>query len=151
MLSTPLKKRTTSKLSFEEEEEGENSVLDLLAKSSTKTEKNEVIMAEEKNFSRGFSNILALNINSYTGGVKDIWHNAKNDFLKNHTVNEYTDASTGDGKLEVVTFPSSVGLAMERSFGGFASKIAQNSGPFIFNFRKYENQPKHRTYLQIDG
>ena len=40
---------------------------------------------------------------------------------------------------------------MERSLGGFASKVAQAEGPFIFNFRRYPNLPKHRTYLQIDG
>lgn len=40
---------------------------------------------------------------------------------------------------------------MERAMGGFSKKVAQGQGPFVFNFHKYENQPKHRTYLQIDG
>jgi hypothetical protein len=31
---------------------------------------------DEKFFAKDFYNILALNINSYTGGVKDIWENA---------------------------------------------------------------------------
>lgn len=40
---------------------------------------------------------------------------------------------------------------MERSFGGFAKRITQHTGPFIFNFKSYPNEEKHRTYLQIDG
>jgi hypothetical protein len=42
-------------------------------------------------------------------------------------------------------------MAAERTFGGFAEKIAQGSGPFYFEFKKYEPKEKHRTYLQIDG
>ena len=40
---------------------------------------------------------------------------------------------------------------MERTFGGFARKVSQSSGPFVFNFKKYSSATKHRTYLQIDG
>jgi hypothetical protein len=40
---------------------------------------------------------------------------------------------------------------MERMIGGFSKKVAQGEGPFSFNFHRYENRPKHRTYLQIDG
>lgn len=42
-------------------------------------------------------------------------------------------------------------MALERTFGGNARKIVQGGGPYVFNFKKYENDPKHRTYLQIDG
>lgn len=59
--------------------------------------------------------------------------------------------STGDGKLEIVSFGSSFGIAMERTFGGFSKKVAQGSGPFSFHFQQYKDKPKHRTYLQIDG
>lgn len=44
-----------------------------------------------------------------------------------------------------------MGIAMERTIGGFGNRIAQDSGPFIFNFRAYPDEEKHRTYLQIDG
>lgn len=33
-------------------------------------------------FAKNYYNILALNINSYTGGVKDIWEKAKDGFLQ---------------------------------------------------------------------
>jgi hypothetical protein len=35
--------------------------------------------------------------------------------------------------------------------GGFANKVYQGSGPFFFNFKKYDPDIKHRTYLQVDG
>lgn len=35
-------------------------------------------------FEKDYYNILALNINSYTGGVKNIWENAKDGFLKKY-------------------------------------------------------------------
>lgn len=44
-----------------------------------------------------------------------------------------------------------MGIALERVFGGFSKKVTQGEGPFIFYFNRYENRPKHRTYLQIDG
>lgn len=58
---------------------------------------------------------------------------------------------TKDGKLEVVCFGSSVGMAMERMISGFATKIIQGGGPYYLSFNRYENVAKHRTYLQIDG
>lgn len=35
--------------------------------------------------------------------------------------------------------------------GGFANRVYQGSGPFFFNFKKYDPVSKHRTYLQVDG
>jgi hypothetical protein len=63
----------------------------------------------------------------------------------------HSQPSYSDGKLEVVSFGSSMGLVLERSFGGFARRITQGGGPFLFTFRRYEKEEKHRTYLQIDG
>ena len=40
---------------------------------------------------------------------------------------------------------------MEKTLGGFAHRVHQGSGLFSFDFKKYEPEIKHRTYLQIDG
>jgi hypothetical protein len=105
----------------------------------------------EKYFGNDFENILVLNIDSYTGGVKGIWEQAGNGFMKSEKNLENKEVSTCDGKLEIVSFGSSIGIAMERTFGGFSEKVTQGEGPFIFNFKREEKKPKHRTYLQIDG
>jgi hypothetical protein len=84
------------------------------------------------------------------GGVKNIWSNAK-EGLKSKGTTKYSTAKTYDGKLEFLAFSSSIGMAMERTFGGFAQKIAQGGGPYQFQFIKYDAKLKHRTYLQIDG
>lgn len=95
-------------------------------------------------------NILALNINSYTGGVKDIWKNAQTMLsIENQEMN-ITPASS-DKILEIVSFDSTIGIASERLFGGFAKKVVQSSGSFKFNFIKYPYDKDHHTFLQIDG
>jgi hypothetical protein len=50
-----------------------------------------------------------------------------------------------------VSFSGSVSIGMEKTFGGFAERVYQGSGPFIFSFKQYSSKEKHRTYLQIDG
>jgi hypothetical protein len=40
---------------------------------------------------------------------------------------------------------------MEKAVGGFANRVYQGEGPFQFRFKQYEQNIKHRTYLQIDG
>jgi len=51
-------------------------------------------------------NLLALNINSYMGGVTDIWKKAKeNDHIPAKTIPTYPSHS--DGKLEFVSFSDS--------------------------------------------
>lgn len=71
--------------------------------------------------------------------------------MKNEKNQDNTEVSTCDGKLEIVSFGSSLGIAMERTFGGFSKKVTQGEGPFVFNFKRCEKKSKHRTYLQIDG
>jgi len=39
--------------------------------------------------------------------------------------------ASGDGKLELISFPSSLGMAAERTFGGFAERISQGEGPYF--------------------
>lgn len=64
------------------------------------------------------------------GGVFDIWKNAKIGIETEESKN-FTDMASGDGKLELISFPSSLGMAAERTFGGFAERISQGEGPYF--------------------
>jgi len=58
----------------------------------------------------------------------------------------------GDGKLEFLTFSSSMSLAQERFFKGRAQRVGQGSGPFLLKFRNVEkDKAPVITYFQIDG
>ena len=70
------------------------------------------------------------------GGVTNIWQNAKDKELSNNK-SQFSKVQTKDGKLEVVCFGSSVGMAMERMISGFATKITQGGGPYFLSFNKY--------------
>lgn len=73
-------------------------------------------------------NILFLNINSFMGGVKDVWKNAKTPaHLKDVS---FSQESHSDGKIEILSFAGPWSLGFEKSIGGFASKVHQGSGPF---------------------
>lgn len=104
-------------------------------KSLLKGEKKVEMVDESEYIQPGLMNVLFLNIDSYTGGVSGIWNNAKEIFKKN--IDKRTEPSYSDGKIEIVSFGSGTGIAMERTFGGFGNRIAQDEGPFRFNFRRY--------------
>ena len=53
------------------------------------------------------------------GGVFDIWKNAKLAY-ENDESKKFTPMNSGDGKLEFASFTSSMAMAAERTFGGFA-------------------------------
>lgn len=93
--------------------------------------------------------MLFLNIDSYMGGVKDIWKNAS--LTSSIKESEITLQSFSDGKLEVMSFGGAWSLGFEKSFGGLADKIYQGSGPFLMEFNEFPPNEKHRTYLQVDG
>ena len=40
---------------------------------------------------------------------------------------------------------------MEKTVGGFAEKIVQGEGPFVFKFKQYPNDNGYKTFFQIDG
>lgn len=61
-------------------------------------------------------NILALNINSFMGGAKDIWKKASDSI----SIKEPQPQSSSDGKIEFVSFSGSVSIGMEKTIGGFA-------------------------------
>ncbi len=94
-------------------------------------------------------NLLAMNINSFMGGIVDVWKNAK---VNPHLQGEkFTDQSHSDGKLEFLSFSGAISLGFEKTSGGNGFKVHQGTGPFELCFRKYPAEEKHRTYLQIDG
>lgn len=47
------------------------------------------------------------------------------------------EPSFSDGKIEIVSFSSGLSIGLEKFFGGFGTRLAQDEGPFIFNFHSY--------------
>ena len=80
-------------------------------------------------------NLLFLNINSFMGGVKDVWKNAT---LPEHLKEvKFKPESHQDGMIEVISFPGAWSLGFEKSIGGFGSKVYQGTGPYQFTFNKF--------------
>ena len=88
--------------------------------------------SEEQLLLKKYRNIVALNINSYMGGVANVWEHSKGLKLKSQTVNKYLPNDHSDGILEFVAFKHEWSLGFERYFRGRARKIAQGKGPFKF-------------------
>jgi diacylglycerol kinase (ATP) len=86
------------------------------------------------NLKSDYYNMLFLNINSFMGGVTDIWQRAKQKEYDS-SKSKFHEPSSKDGQLEVLCFSSSVGMALERVMGGFATKIHQSGGPLHIQFR----------------
>lgn len=99
--------------------------------------------------------LIFINIDSFASGC-DLWANAKRTAIQNLSEEEKKNLknlpqSVGDGKLEVLTYNSLVGLSSEQlpGFKGNGRRVAQDSGPFEVRFRPdLENK---RCYMQIDG
>jgi hypothetical protein len=73
-------------------------------------------------------NISALNINSFMGGVKDVWDHAK---LPNHLKHSiFTKPSHNDAKIEILSFPGAWSLGFENIVGGRATNVHQGGRPF---------------------
>jgi hypothetical protein len=61
---------------------------------------------------------MALNINSFMGGVTDVWRKAKvKPYLKDV---KFEEQRNDDGKIEFLSFEGSVSLGLEKTAGGFA-------------------------------
>ncbi|CAD8169782.1 unnamed protein product [Paramecium octaurelia] len=91
-------------------------------------------------------NLLCLNINSYAGGLKNIWMNAQ--YEEGYKKYDFHPPSFSDGVLEFLSFNSILGIGSERILPGQATRLSQTKGPIKLNFKK--NEPL-RTYFQIDG
>ncbi|CAD8102521.1 unnamed protein product [Paramecium sonneborni] len=91
-------------------------------------------------------NLLCLNINSYAGGLKNIWMNAQ--YENGYKKYDFHPPSFSDGVLEFLSFNSILGIGSERIIPGQATRLSQTKGPIQLTFRK--NEPL-RTYFQIDG
>ena len=115
--------------------------------------------------------LLCLNINSYMGGGSDVWRECRGideifnlnrclkfDNLKGkvgvqkESITNFESQNFSDGKLEFLTFSSTMGMAKERIFKGQAKRVGQGAGPFQLNFKKSDNNDLPLiTYFQIDG
>lgn len=89
--------------------------------------------------------MVCLNINCYSGGVKNIWKNAGSKSTQGVPKNNHSVTSYSDGQLEFITFDSILGIVNERYhkikiryYGGNAKKVAQGKGPFQLNFKQSE-------------
>jgi diacylglycerol kinase (ATP) len=72
--------------------------------------------------------------------------------VEKESVINFESQNFSDGKLEFLTFSSSLGLAQERIFKGQAKRVGQGAGPFQLNFKKADNNDLPlKTYFQIDG
>lgn len=87
---------------------------------------------EERVRLKKFRNIVALNINSYMGGVNGVWQYSKQSGLSSQSATSYVPNDHSDGLLEFVAFKDEWSLGFERVFRGRARKIAQGKGPFKF-------------------
>jgi hypothetical protein len=99
--------------------------------------------------------LIFMNIKSFAGGC-NLWDGAKKPGLTDidKASELFTSTqSSGDGKIEVLTYKSLPGLSMEQAKGTFFSgngcRVAQESGPVRLQFKP--DLGTKRTYMQIDG
>ena len=65
---------------------------------------------------------------------------------------DFKNQKFSDGIIELITYPGPVALAMEKTFPGQGSRIAQLNGSIIIDFNEKDyNGNKIVTYAQIDG
>lgn len=104
-------------------------------------------------------NLICSNINSFGGGVQNMWNNASDDVPildANKEKGEIKDKQDfGDGKLEFMSFDSKMKFGTLERIGisGQGKKIAQGGGPFLITFKRCnstEGKPI-KAYAQVDG
>lgn len=97
-------------------------------------------------------NLIATNIQSYSGGVSDAWAYAKKFAVsKKGEKEKYEPQSFGDGLLEFISFYSIGAIGRERVFHGNAYKVCQGPGQFTINFKEGDKSKPIVTYFQVDG
>lgn len=101
--------------------------------------------------------LIFLNISSFAGGC-DLWSGSTKSgiLVKNDdrdSAHVFGPQSSGDGKLDILTYSGLVGLSLEQSkskiLGGNGKRIGQETGPLVLHFRR--DIADKRTYMQIDG
>jgi len=96
--------------------------------------------------------LMFLNINSYGGGTADFWH-LENDIgvepvpaAKNIDVEQ----DSGDGKLEVVSVPNLVEIAVDSML--HKSNRIWSGGPYFIQFSDDDDTPEQlEAWLEVDG
>ena len=100
------------------------------------------------------SSLLVINIPSFMGGASDCWNACKRkpNGLANGGGKVFDDQSFGDGKLEFLTFPSSVKMGLERMVKGQGRRVLQGKPPYKINFKGAPvGESQLKTYFQVDG
>ena len=113
--------------------------------------------------------MICQNINFYMGGTRNIWGNSSHIAIKiadlqgdeykkykKEILKQYNSEQKYDDKIiEFFTYGSGIKLALERFNGGYAQKLYQGKGPFIFKFKSEPNYNEieylNKVYLNVDG
>ena len=102
-------------------------------------------------------NLIALNIPSYMGGIKNMWDKSDvNVPIKAGSEKIKIDRKQdmGDGILEFLSFTGNLRFGvLERLLTGGGKRVAQGTGPFLISF-KQSSDPVLKplvTYAQVDG
>ena len=112
--------------------------------------------------------IIFQNIHFYMGGTPHIWEKSKQigkqvcgmkrsnkKIYEKNIENAFIEQTSNDKKIEALLFDHGMQMGFEKVFRGRAKKLEQDSGPFLFTFKKkFSNRQKNRlnnVYLNIDG
>ncbi|CEL94293.1 unnamed protein product [Vitrella brassicaformis CCMP3155] len=101
------------------------------------------------------ASLIAINIPSFAGGL-DIWRSSKGrPGLRQAAFNQdeilKSPQAVGDGKIEWMTFDSSVAIGAEKVISGHGRRVYQGSGPFKLTFKDRLPGGEGRFYMQVDG
>lgn len=96
--------------------------------------------------------IMFLNVNSYAGGAAHFW-NLKSELAVEPEVpskDVNIEANPGDGRIEVVTLPNIVDIAMDRVHT--AAKRVHSGGPYFMEFfQPMDHMDALHAYCEVDG
>jgi len=100
-------------------------------------------------------NLIALNIPSYMGGIRNMWDKSKTTIPIKHgsKISDHEKQDFSDGKIEFLSFEGKVTFGVfERIFTGGGKRITQGEGPFLISFyEKEKSGALITTYIQVDG
>lgn len=112
--------------------------------------------------------IICQNIHCYMGGTPYIWGKSKQigkqvcglkrsnkKIYEKNIENAFLEQTSNDKKIETLLFDHGMQMGFEKVFRGRAKKLEQDSGPYLFTFKKkFSNRQENRlnnVYLNIDG